>query len=126
MNGASWAELYGNAAKGLRALAGLKAGQGGRAEDLALSFETAEDLLVAWLEELIYRLSVEGEVAAAVRFSEAGPTSLCAAVRWRALEPGERAAVEVRAATYDGLRVRRKNGLLTAAVNFDVYRIIPP
>lgn len=81
---------------------------------------------MAWLEELIFRLSVEGEVAAEVRFSEAGPTSLSAAVRWRALEPGERPGLDVRAATYDGLRVRRKKGLLTAAVNFDVYRIIPP
>lgn len=120
VSASTWPELYGNAARGLLALAGLKAGRGSRAEAVSLSFETAEDLLVAWLEELIFRLSVDGEVAADVRFTEAGPTSLTAAVRWRPLGPGEAPKRSVKAATYQDLRVRRKNGVLSASVTFDM------
>lgn len=126
VSASTWPELYGNAARGFRALAGLKAGRGSRAEAVSLSFETAEDLLVAWLEELIFRLSVGGEVAADVRVFEAGPTTLSAGVRWRPLEPGEAPKRGVKAATYRDLRVRRKNGVLSAAVTFDMQDPGPP
>lgn len=109
-----------NAARGLRALCGLKAGRGGPPEPFALRGEDCESLLVAWLEESIYRLGARGQVLSRARFDEAGPKAAAGTASWRELGPGERPRLEVKAATYHGLHVTRRAGRFVATVILDV------
>lgn len=119
-SGASFGALCVNAARGLRALWGLGAGAPRRVEPLEFAGGTPEELLVAWLEEVVFRLSARGEVLASARASGGAGRPLRVRAGWRPLAPGERPRLEVKAATYHGLRVRRRAGRWTAAVVFDV------
>ena len=119
-SGRTWAELHLNAAKGLLALWGLDAGKGQWNERVSFQADTPEDLLVVWLEELVYRLSARGEVWAGGREVEATGRSLVLNASWRALGEGERPQREVKAATYHGLKVARAAGLFSATVILDV------
>ena len=79
-----------------------------------------ESLLVAWLEESIYRLAAHREVLAGARFFAAAPNGLTAALRWRRLAADEKPLREVKAATYHGLRVLRRDGRYSATLILDV------
>ena len=118
--GKSWGELLMNAAKGLRALWGLAEGGPERVERLGFTADTPEDLLVVFLEELVYRLSARGEVWAGGRVVEAGPKGLTVDARWRVLGASESPKLDVKAATYQGLRVKKSAGRLSATILFDV------
>jgi len=78
-----------NAAKGLMALWGLEAGKAQWSERVSFQSDTPEDLLVVWLEELVYRLSTRGEVWAGGRAVEATGRSLALNASWRALGAGD-------------------------------------
>ena len=59
ISGKTWEEFYQNAARGLLAIYGIRGPRGPRdmKAALALKEETPEDLLVSWLNELIYHVS---------------------------------------------------------------------
>lgn len=118
--GRSFGALCVNAARGLRALWGLRAGAPGRPERLVFAADTPEEVLVAWLEEVVFRLSARRRVLSSARASAAPGGALEVTARWRRLEAAERPRLEVKAATYHGLRVRRRGGRWTATVVFDV------
>ncbi len=101
---------------------GLKGGAaaGARRERVALEADGPEDLLVVWLEELIYRLATRREVLCGFRFVESGPGRLVGTASWRPLDDSERPAPEVKAATYQGLKVIRRGGVWSATVILDV------
>lgn len=119
-SGRTWGELHMNAAKGLRALWGLAAGRAERTERISFQSDTPEDLLVVWLEELVYRLSARGEVWTGGRAVASTGRTLELDASWRSLAPGERPALEVKAATYHGLKVTRAAGVFSATVILDV------
>lgn len=119
-HGRTWGELHMNAAKGLMALWGLEPGKAQWNEKVSFQSDTPEDLLVVWLEELVYRLSARGEVWAGGRAIEATGRSLELNAAWRALGVGEKPQREVKAATYHGLKVARNAGLFSATVILDV------
>lgn len=108
------------AADGLRALWGLEKGTPARRERISFAADTAEDLLVVWLEELVYRLSARGEVLCGGRVEEATGRSFIVEAAWRALGDDERPKLEVKAATYHGLKVQKLRGRYAASVILDV------
>lgn len=118
--GRGYAELYDNALRGLN---GLLFGRGGRPAggggSLRYCFrgDGPENVLVNFLSEALFQAGARGRrVGAVVR--RAGRRSLDAEFQF-----GRRPSlprVEVKAVTYHGLRVSRRNGVLSAAVVLDV------
>lgn len=122
LSGKDWPDLYRSASTSLLAVMGLKGGaaSGARRERVALEADGPEDLLVVWLEELIYRLATRREVLCGFRFEESGPGRLVGTASWRGLGHGEAPRPEVKAATYQGLKVVRRAGAWSATVILDV------
>lgn len=80
---------------------------GGGVESLSIDRPDRERLLVAWLRELLYRMTGEGRFPEAVEVEMTGPSSLRARVRWSDAGGGRRVAREIKGVTYHGLRVDR-------------------
>ena len=87
--------------------------------DVALEADGREELLVRWLQELIYLLDVERFVATDCVFQVATRDTLQATLRGTTWEPDDR-RTEVKAATYHGLAVRESAEGFTAQVLFDL------
>jgi SHS2 domain-containing protein len=128
ISGKTWEEFYRAAARGLLALYGAGGLPGKEADQdqgkrmkLSLKGETAEELLVAWFNELNYLLSAKRLLPTGLEFSKAGPKELEAEVR---LEPlGARGVLlerEVKSASYYHLKVRGERGEWRATVILDV------
>lgn len=82
-------------------------GDGEGVESLSIDRPDRERLLVAWLRELLYRMTGEGRFPEAVEVEMTGPSALRARVRWSAADEGGRVAREIKGVTYHGLRVDR-------------------
>lgn len=78
-----------------------------------------EELLVRWLQELIFLLDVERFVASGFDFDEAGEDIVRGRLRGYLCEPKERAE-EVKSATYHELEVRETEDGFVARVIFDL------
>jgi len=132
--GRTLAGLFVNAARGMYA---LMAEQLPAEAPLALTVEveaaSAEGLLVAWLNELLYHTEREGAVFTRFRVEElavpgtdeaGGRAASAAPARLRARVGGDRAGAGLRkyvkAATYHDLAIERRDGLYEAQVVFDV------
>ena len=82
--------------------------------------ETTDELLRAWLGELLYRFSVEGMIFREFRFT-LGPSRLEVRARGESMDPGRhRLCTELKAVTWHGLFVRRENEGWMAEVIFDI------
>ena len=80
------------------------------------------ELLVVWLQELLYRFDTERLVPLKYEFIEAGPREVLADVGFGRFEAGRhRTRLEVKAVTYHELRVRREaDGTWSARFILDV------
>ncbi|MBI3910248.1 MAG: archease [Armatimonadetes bacterium] len=118
----SYAELFVGAAEGMFAsMLDLRDLPIEIVERIEVSAPDREALMVAWLQELIFRFEVENAAFFAFNIEEATDTHLVATVRgcpWPATRPRWGAAVK--AATYHGLEVAPTNGGWRARVIFDV------
>ena len=79
---------------------------------------TPEDLLIRWLQELIFLMDVEHFVGVEFDIS-CESTRVLAKVRGYLHGPEER-AIEIKAATYHDLKIRESDGGLVVNVLFDV------
>lgn len=114
--------LFENAAAGLLAVHELEPGKGAldvRAS-VRLEADSLEELMVDWLNELIYRISGERWVPEDVRVSKAGPRRLEADAAGRGITGSWGPGCEIKAATYHGLKVAKEGELWTATVILDV------
>ena len=90
---------------------GLEAGGVRPGEDrdtIVLERPDRERLMVAWLKELLYRMSRRGRFPAAVTLEMEEPSSLRARVRWSPAGPERTAVRDVKGVTYHGLRVEEQ------------------
>lgn len=78
--------------------------EGGR-ETLTLERPDRERLMVAWLRELLYRITRHGRLPAEVAVEMPAPTSLRTRIRWSAPGPDAAPVRDVKGITYHGLRV---------------------
>lgn len=81
--------------------------------------ESREEVLVRWLQELIFLLEVERFVATGFAFAEADELSITAEARGYTCRPEERGE-EVKSATYHGLDVQETPEGFIARVIFDL------
>lgn len=77
---------------------------GGR-ETIELERPDRERLMVAWLRELLYRISRGGRLPAEIALEMPAPTDLRARIRWAAPDPDAPLIRDVKGITYHGLRV---------------------
>jgi len=130
--GSSLQELFSNAALGMYS---LMTDLGGMGETEKLSVVAGggslEGLLVAWLNELIFRFDVYGFVGRVVVITDfvpaenslggAGTFSLTASLMGETFDPERHEGrLLVKAATYHGLEVKKKDDVWTAEIIFDI------
>lgn len=86
---------------------------------ISLEADSPEDLLVRWLQELIFLLETERFVGAEFRFPTAHNTAVDAEACGYLCKPEER-ETEVKAATYHGAAIERRAGELVAHMLLDL------
>jgi SHS2 domain-containing protein len=95
----------------------------GRAQTrrISVSGENLNELLVAWLNELLYVYSVEGMMFSDFSDVVLGATSLSALGLGDIYDQRKHSAhLEIKAATYHGLSIRRAAGKWRARLIFDI------
>ena len=109
-------EMFVNAAKGLYHIMGIRKGTSDPEEILiSLDDNDAEGLLVAFLNELLYRVE-EGSLAEHLRIT-INANHLTAALVWAPILSRQR---EVKAVTYHDLKVVEEKGTFHTRIVFDL------
>ena len=86
-----------------------------------LDADDAEELVHAWLRELLFRFSAEGMVFGRFDIAEATPTRLRATCHGERFDPAHHhGGTEIKAVTYQGFKVEEEDGGWKAEVLFDV------
>ncbi len=89
--------------------------------ELQVSATNVEELLVAWLNELLYRYETERYIGRRFVISNMNDTSLCASVFGEKVDPTRHEIkAEIKSVTYHQLRVENVEGEWKAQVIFDV------
>jgi SHS2 domain-containing protein len=110
--------LFVDAAAGMYALAGARAGQAAPAQRrIEVNDGDAAALLVAWLQELLYYTEAEGLVFTSFEIEELTPVHLRAMVRGAA---AERLDKVIKAVTYHNLKIERTERGFEVTIVFDV------
>lgn len=120
--GGSMASLFENAAAGMCSLI-TDLSQVGRVLEFEVELTAAdrEELIVEWLNELLYLQESREVLLGGFTISEIGDTYLKGIVTGSSIESdGHELLAEVKAATYHGLSIRREEGRWMADVIFDV------
>jgi SHS2 domain-containing protein len=82
---------------------------------------TLEELLVAWLNELIYRFDAEGFAAARITVLEFSPARIKTVVSGQHYDPRiHTPGLLVKAATHHGLKILKTNDTYLADIVFDI------
>ncbi|MGH8935819.1 MAG: archease [Acidimicrobiia bacterium] len=119
--GADLPELFENAAFGLFDLMfDLSALHTGREQDVSVEAEGLEELLVAWLEELLFRAESEGLAFLAFSVRELDEKSLRGVAKGVSSEGVELVGPPIKAVTYHDLQVTEVDEGWQARVIFDV------
>jgi SHS2 domain-containing protein len=118
VRGADLSALCTQAATGMLELAGAEPGPRSVAEErVDIRGRDAEEVLVRWLEEVLYRLEMESLVPTAYRLASDGKTQLTGTVDLAELARLEKA---IKAVTFHGLRVAETEAGLETTIVFDV------
>ena len=116
------AELLVACAEGMFALI-VEGGQvrDATAIEIAVEADGLPDLVHAWLRELLWRFNGEGMVFARYQVHEASETAARATCLGEPFDPERHTGgVEIKAVTYHGLKVERRDGEWLAEVLFDI------
>ena len=89
--------------------------------DLQVSAGNVEELLVAWLDELLYRYETERLICSRFVINDVSDTSLCASVFGEKIDPARHEIrTEIKSVTYHQLKVEKTDAGWNAQVIFDV------
>ncbi len=126
------AELFVNAALGMYDLITDTEGvEKTETTEVSLTHESAEGLLVAWLNELIFRFDAHGFIGKEIAITDfsfgegiaesESPYSISASLSGEYFDPGRHhGKLLLKAATYHNLKIRDENGRWTAEIIFDI------
>ena len=124
LSGATPGELFASAAEALMdTITDRTLVRPVQSDEVALEAASPEDLLVDWLNELLYRFEVRDLLVAnaEVTVTMEGPCRLAATVRGEPFDPGRHPSrALVKGATYHGLRVEQQDGEWRARIVFDI------
>jgi SHS2 domain-containing protein len=115
-------ELFENAAFAMfDIMADLEGLTGDTVEEFRLSASDDEELLVAWLDELLYRSCTKGTIYYKFTVSVLAGGRLEASAVGRPVGANRnRLKTEIKAATYGGLEIRKSGGGYSVEIIFDV------
>ena len=115
-------ELFENAAFGMfDVIADLEGIKTPIEETIEANGETAEELLVAWLDELLYRFCTKEIIFSKFRITDLSENTLKAKVFGRPVASNRnRLKVEVKAITYSGLNIKKGKAGYQVEIIFDV------
>ncbi|HBT83323.1 MAG TPA: protein archease [Desulfuromonas sp.] len=121
-DGASLAELFHAAADGLlQLLGGEPAANLTESRTVTLFASDGEELLVSWLNEILFLLETRRFLPGAVRILEASPTRLVAELRGESLDPKRHSFARMaKAATYHNLQLVESEGRWSARIFIDL------
>lgn len=121
-DGSSLAELFHAAADGLLLLLGGEpAATLSESRTLTLAASDGEELLVNWLNEILFQLETRGFYPGAVRILEAMPTRLVAELHGEPLDPERHSFARMaKAATYHRLQLVERDGHWRAQIYIDL------
>jgi SHS2 domain-containing protein len=121
VEGSTLEQCFARAAAGMFACFIEGGGRAGVTLDIDLRADNLEELLVAWLEELLFRSEVSHLVFLTFEVLEVGRGCLHAHVRGRPLRPDEvQTGPVIKAVTRHGLAMVRTGGRWQTRVIFDV------
>lgn len=115
-------EAFENAAYGMFSLvADLSKVQEKESRDVAVEAEDLEELLVEWLNELLYLLEVDGLIFKSFKIDEIDDHRLKARVYGEPVDPDKHdLGIDIKAVTYHMLKVARTDNVWETQVIFDV------
>ena len=115
-------ELFANAAYAMfDIIADLEGLKSSLSIDIKLESSSKEDLLVSWLDELLYNFYTKGIIFAEFGIDYISNTQLVARARGRHVgENKNRLKREIKAATYHDLKIKEENDGLSVDIVFDV------
>ncbi len=123
ITGADFADLFKTAAGGMFSLL-VQKGQGadalGVSYKLELDATSREDLLVAFLTELLYRFESDKTVAVEVEFDHLQDLNLRCRVSGHMRSADERILNEIKSVTYHNLKIEETKSGLQTVIIFDV------
>ncbi|MFH1619301.1 MAG: archease [bacterium] len=99
---------------------GCRTGDSTEIRKIRLKARGSEDLLVRWLNEIIFLVQADGFLPSDIKVENCRGCVLKASVKGRTNRGGPPAGREVKAATYHGLEIKNTGGKLTAEVLFDL------
>lgn len=120
--GSTLDEVFVSAAEGMYSLiTDIEGVRGERREDISIKSRSSEGLLVAWLNELIFRFDTYGFIARKMDIESLNDSEITASVWGEEFDPErhERGLL-VKAATYHNLKFEKKDGLWQVEVIFDI------
>lgn len=90
-------------------------------QEITLKAPDREELLIAWLDELLYNFYTKSVIFSEFDIKELSDGSLKAVVRGRSVSQNRnRLKTEVKAATYSGLKIKEADGVFSVEIIFDV------
>lgn len=100
---------------------GLDSVEGREAREIRVTGDDPGELLVAWLNELLYVYSVEKMVFSDFTGVDLGGSSFSAIALGERLDPAKHSPdTEIKAATYHGLSIEHDKGIWKARIIFDI------
>lgn len=120
--GADLKELFENAAFGMfDIIADLEGLNSPVTQDVSLEAPNSEELLVAWLDELLYRFYTKEIIFSKFHIEELSVNKIKAKIFGRAVASNRnRLKTEIKAVTYSDLKIRKSGGAYSAEIIFDV------
>lgn len=115
-------ELFANAAYAMfDIIADLKGLKSSVSVDIDVKAASKEELLVSWLDELLYNFCTKGIIFFSFDISSVSESRLMAKASGRHLgENRNRLKTEIKAATYHDLEIKKKDEGYTVDIVFDV------
>lgn len=90
-------------------------------KSLAINADTYENLLINWLNELIFLFDTEGFIGKNVEIKELDEKKIIAIIKGDLFDEKKHLrGVLIKAATYHKLKLEKKNNIWTATILFDI------
>ena len=120
--GSSLKELFINAAYGMfDIIADLDGIRSTTSIKIELEAPNTEELLIAWLDELIYNFYTKAIIFSEFKISELGRTKIKAeAIGKHIGDRKSRLKTEIKAATYHDLKIKEKDKIYEVKIIFDI------
>ena len=120
--GSSLKDLFVNAAYGMfDIIADLDGIKPSTSIKITLDGQDPEDLLVKWLDELIYNFYTKRIIFSEFNIESISPTSIAAEVLGKHIgDRKSRLKTEIKAATYHDLKIKEKDNTYEVQIIFDV------